>query len=109
MNAKGKVKKLILEMLNKIIVEYQPEKVILFGSYAYGEPTQESDIDLMIIKNTLETPCERWMQVKKILRDPNRIIPVSPLVYTEEELESRKAMKDFFINEIMEKGEVIYG
>lgn len=103
------VRKIIIEMVDKIIKGYEPKKVILFGSYAYGEPTGDSDIDLLIIKNTDKRPIDRWVEVKRLLRDNSRILPVSPLVYTEKEIEERIAIKDFFVEEILEKGEVLYG
>ena len=46
------IKNLISQIVDKIIREYQPKKIILFGSYAYGEPNEDSDIDLLIVKNT---------------------------------------------------------
>ena len=104
-----RVKKLIQEITGKIVQRYEPIKVILFGSYVYGNPTEDSDIDLLIIKNTGQRPIDRWVEVKRILRDPKRTIPVSPLVYTEKEIEERLAIKDFFIQEIFERGEVLYG
>lgn len=100
---------IISEILEKIIRQYQPKKVILFGSYAYGEPAEDSDIDLLIIKDTDKNPMDRWMEVKRLLRDTTRTLGVSPLVYTEEEIEERKAIKDFFLEEILEKGKVLYG
>lgn len=103
------VGQIILEMVEKIVNEYQPKKIILFGSYAYGEPTEDSDVDLLIIKDTGKRPIDRWIEVKRLLRDTSRSLPVSPLVYTEKEIEERNAMKDFFIEEIFEKGEVLYG
>jgi len=103
------VRKIINEIVDRISEGYKPKKVILFGSYAYGEPTEDSDIDLLIIKNTDKRPIDRWVEVKRILRDRSRMLPVSPLVYTEKEIEERIAMKDFFVEEIFEKGEVLYG
>lgn len=100
---------IILKMVEKIVEEYRPKKVILFGSYAYGEPAEDSDVDLLIIKNTDKRPIDRWIEVKRLLRDASQGLPVSPLVYTEEEIEERNAIKDFFIEEIFEKGEVLYG
>ncbi|MFQ6120198.1 MAG: nucleotidyltransferase domain-containing protein, partial [Methanosarcinales archaeon] len=79
-----------------------------FGSYAYGNPTEDSDIDLFILKDTNDSSMERWMKLMKILRDLNPKIPISPLVYTEKELKERQRIKDFFIQEIFEKGEVLY-
>ncbi len=101
-------KQIISEIVDKIVANYQPKKVILFGSYAYGEPTEDSDVDLLIIKDTDKRPIDRWMEVKKLLRDNTKRFPVSPLVYTEKEIEARKALKDFFIEEILEKGLVLY-
>jgi predicted nucleotidyltransferase len=102
-------RKIINDILDRILKGYKPKKVILFGSYAYGEPTEDSDIDLLIIKNTDKRPIDRWVEVKRILRDSSRMLPVSPLVYTEKEIEERMAIKDFFVEEIFEKGEVLYG
>lgn len=103
------VRKVIIEIVDRIIKGYEPKKVILFGSYAHGEPTEDSDIDLLIIKNTDKRPIDRWVEVKRLLRDKSRTLPVSPLVYTEKEIEERMALKDFFIEEILGKGEVLYG
>ncbi len=104
-----KIRKIITEIVDRILKGYKPKKVILFGSYAYGEPTEDSDIDLLIIKNTDKRPIDRWIEVKRLLRDISRTVPVSPLVYTEKEIEERIAIKDFFVEEIFEKGDVLYG
>ncbi|OHB54889.1 MAG: hypothetical protein A2173_03355 [Planctomycetes bacterium RBG_13_44_8b] len=109
MTANTKIKKIITEIVDRISKGYKPKKVILFGSYAYGEPTEDSDIDLLIIKNTDKRPIDRWIEVKRLLRDISRTVPVSPLVYTEKEIEDRIAIKDFFIEEIFEKGDILYG
>ncbi len=104
-----KLRQLIREVVDKLQTEYQPEKVILFGSYAYGEPTQDSDVDLLIIKNTDKRVIDRWIEVKKLLRGVAPGLPISPLVYTEREIDERNVMRDFFIEEILGKGEVLYG
>ena len=109
MTGDKKIREIIRETADKIQKEYKPKMIILFGSYAYGEPTIDSDIDLLIIKDTEKRPIDRWVEVKRLLRDITRTLPVSPLVYTPEEIEARTAIKDFFIEEILEKGEVLYG
>ncbi len=109
MTGSREVRQIVLRMVEKIIKEYQPKRVILFGSYAYGEPTEDSDVDLLIVKNTDKRLIDRWIEVKRLLRDTSQSLPVSPLVYTEKEIEERNAIKDFFIEEIFEKGEVLYG
>ena len=100
---------MIEKILEKIVTEYVPQRVILFGSHAYGQPDEESDIDLLIIKETDKHPMERWIELKRILRDRSRMFSVSPLVYTPQEMEERLALKDYFIQEILEKGQVLYG
>ncbi len=109
MTSDTRARKIIIEIVDRIIKVYKPKKVILFGSYAYGEPAEDSDIDLLIIKNTDKRPIDRWVEVKRLLRDNSRTLPVSPLVYTEKEIEERIAIKDFFVEEILGKGEVLYG
>ena len=103
------ISKVIKQIVEKIVTEYNPQKIILFGSYAYGKPTNDSDIDLLIIKNTNKRSIDRWMEIKRILRDPKRLVSISPLVYTEKEIEERVAIKDFFIEEIFKNGKVLYG
>jgi len=99
----------IAELVNILIKDYQPKKIFLFGSYAKGNTTEDSDIDLLIIKNTETSPLDRWVEVKRLLRKISKKYPISPLVYTEKEIEERLAIKDFFINEILEEGQMLYG
>jgi len=98
--------------LNKIVRQvvdaYRPEKIILFGSYAYGEPDSDSDIDLLIIKKTSQPFIDRLAQVRKILTDPNRSVPLETIVLTPEELNARLKIGDQFIQEIVRRGEVLY-
>ena len=109
MNRENRSKELIEDIVKKIVAGYSPQKIILFGSFAYGTPAEDSDVDLLIIKDTDKRPIERWMEVKRLLRDPKRMISISPLVYTMQEISDRLAIKDFFVREVLEKGEVLYG
>lgn len=108
MTGDEEVKKIILKIVEKIKKEYQPEKIILFGSYAYGTPYRDSDIDLFIIKDTQERPIDRRVRVRKIVSDPKRFIPFEPLVLTPKEVSERLEIGDQFIEEIIRKGEVLY-
>jgi predicted nucleotidyltransferase len=86
-----------------------PEKIILFGSYAYGNPTEDSDIDLLIIKETdKKRRVDRFVEVQSIVYDGQSELPVSPLVLTKEELQERLSMGDDFIKEIVKKGKMLY-
>jgi predicted nucleotidyltransferase len=109
MAAIREVRPIIQDILAKLLAGYTPEKVILFGSYAYGSPRPDSDIDLLIIKKTSERFIDRWVNVRRILSDPRRTVPLETLVLTPDEVSQRLAIGDQFLAEIMEKGEALYG
>lgn len=102
------IEAVIQGILAKLLTGYAPQKVILFGSYAYGNPRPDSDIDLLIIKDTSERFIDRWVTVRKILSDPTRKVSLETLVLTPQELSERLAIGDQYLAEIMEKGEVLY-
>ncbi len=102
------IDQLITRLAETIGREYKPQRIILFGSYAQGRPTADSDIDLFIIKDTDARRVDRFVEVKRLIYDPQLRIPVSPLVYTSQELEERLNMGDDFVKEIMSEGKVLY-
>jgi len=65
MTGSARARQVIQDVLSKLVAEYAPQQVILFGSYAYGEPNEGSDIDLLIVKDTDKRPLERRMEVKR--------------------------------------------
>jgi predicted nucleotidyltransferase len=83
----------------------KPERIILFGSYAYGNPTPDSDVDLLVIWNTNKPRRERILDVSLLLYP--RSFPVDIIVKTPEELK-QEIKTSFFIREIINKGKVIY-
>ncbi len=98
----------IQNMLQRLIAEYAPQKVVLFGSHAYGAPGPDSDIDLLIIKETPDRFIDRWVTVQHILTGTHHALPVETLVLTPQEISHRLAAGDHFIAEILERGEVLY-
>lgn len=96
------------KIVRKIVDGYSPEKIILFGSYAYGEPNPDSDLDLLIIKKTSERFIDRLTHVRKIVSDPKRSIPFEPIVLTPNEVKERLAMGDQFIGDIVGNGKILY-
>ncbi len=98
----------IERIVRRIAEGYKPLKVILFGSYAYGEPTADSDIDLLIVKETSERFIDRWVAVQELLADSERRTPVEPIVVTPDELNRRLARGDQFFQEIVARGKVLY-
>ena len=101
-----KRQKEIKRITDQIVKKYQPEKVILFGSYAWGKVGPSSDIDLFIIKESDLPRRFRTTRVERILGSVS--FPVDVLVYTPKEVEERKALGDFFIRNIFKKGKVLY-
>ena len=95
--------------VQRIVFELKPEKIILFGSYAYGNPTPDSDVDLLVVVETDGKNKEVYRAVSKILYP--RQFPVDILIKTPEEVEAAlKGGTDngFFIREILKKGKVLY-
>jgi uncharacterized protein len=82
-----------------------PEKIILFGSFAYGKPTAASDIDMLIIKKTKKKRIDR---IKEALFAVDSDLPFEPIVYTPQEIRRRLILGDFFIENIIHKGKVLY-
>jgi uncharacterized protein len=98
----------IERIVRRIAEGYQPIKVILFGSHAYGKPTADSDVDLLIVKETADRFIDRWVAVRELIADPKRRIPVEPIVVTPDELHRRLAEGDQFFQEIVARGKVLY-
>ena len=98
---------LIQEIKNRIIIEVHPDKIILFGSYAYGNPTKDSDLDLLVIMPSEEPMHSRVTRIRKLVRDIP--IPKDIIVYTPQEVEKWKDASVAFITSIIRKGKVIYG
>ena len=96
------------EVIRRIIESYAPQKIILFGSYAYGRPTPDSDFDLLILKETEEPPRQRRFIVRKIVWPLPINTPVEPIVLTQSELDQRLKLKDQFIQEIVSRGRLLY-
>lgn len=101
--------KIVLQIARKIRNRYKPEKIILFGSYAYGKPKRDSDIDLLIIKKTKQRHIDRSVRIREIVKQENRLVPIEPLVYTPKEINERLKLEDDFIKKIYEKGIILYG
>ncbi|MGQ9550451.1 MAG: nucleotidyltransferase domain-containing protein [Roseiflexus sp.] len=88
-----------------LIRAINPEKIILFGSYAYGHPTPDSDVDLLVVWDTDKPRRDRVVIISLLLYP--RLFPVDILVKTPRELEE-EALHNFFLQEILRKGIVLY-
>jgi predicted nucleotidyltransferase len=84
--------------------KYDATTVILFGSYARGEETEDSDIDLLVIAPSKERFFDRIASAKRLIRDLRDGLPVAPIVLTPEEAEKRRRIGDQFIRDIFDNG-----
>lgn len=103
-----KIQSIISNIVNDLKA-YEPEKIILFGSYAWGKPHEDSDLDFLVIKNTDEKKTFlRAAKARGLIKRENYSIPIDLLVYTPQELKGRLMIGDYFIQDILEKGKKVY-
>lgn len=97
--------KKIQAVANKIARNFKPEKIILFGSYAWGKPGPDSDVDLFIIaktKNTRELAREIGGSIFP------RPFPLDLVVFRPWYIKGKMSSGDFFIKDVLTKGKVLY-
>ncbi len=101
----GLVSRAVLKAIaDRLRERYGAERVLVYGSVARGEPTEHSDIDLLVIAPTKERFYERMGSVLALVRDISHGIPLAPIVLTPEELTTRLARGDQFVAEIVRTG-----
>lgn len=91
-----------------IAAQYKPEKIVLFGSVAKGDYKPDSDIDLLIIKDTDIKRPYRVKQVLEAIRGIPRDFDFDPKVYTRQEIEDRLRMGDDFVKSMIDEGLTLY-
>jgi HEPN domain-containing protein/predicted nucleotidyltransferase len=106
LNKVDAVLRTLKDISGRLIKYYDPERIILFGSYDEKSLRNGSDIDLIVIKQTDKRLIERQMEVERIICD--RLLPLDIIVYTSEEVRFLYSIGSPFIEEVMEKGRVLY-
>lgn len=94
------------EIVNRIVGSYDPDKIILFGSYAKGTPNEHSDVDLFVVKDSEKTRPERGIELCKLLY--GSMIPMDILVYTNKEIQESINNKYSFVYEVFANGLTLY-
>jgi predicted nucleotidyltransferase len=94
------------DIITRIATKFNPDKIILFGSYASGNPNNDSDIDLLIIKDTDIPRHKRSFDIQKSLI--GSMIPMDILVYTNKEFETEKNEKYSFISSAIKTSKIVY-
>jgi len=96
---------LIQETALRIVDQFKPERIVLFGSYAYGDPSVDSDVDLLITMQTRLRPIDQAVQIRQAIRFP---FPVDLLIRTPEQIRKRLDMGDPFISKATSMGKILY-
>jgi predicted nucleotidyltransferase len=89
----------------RVAAEFRPERIILFGSYARGTATADSDVDLLIV---LPFEGKSWRTASEIRRRARPTFPTDLIVRTPEQMRRRMARGDHFLREVFREGRTLY-
>lgn len=98
-------RKAISTFADQVARQFKPQKIILFGSYAYGKPTEDSDVDMLVIMPFRGRGAHKATEIL-LATDPS--FPIDLLVRTPKQIQTRIELGDYFIREITRKGKVLY-
>ena len=98
--------KLLAGVVDRIVRRFDPDRVILFGSYAYGNPNIHSDVDLLVIMESDEPIFPRIRRVAAVADVP--FLPMDVIVHTPQEIRARLDKNDHFVADVLKRGRVMY-
>ena len=93
------------DVVKQIIERFSPHKIILFGSYAYGQPHEASDVDLLVI---LDSKDKEAQEAVRICQGISYHFPLDLIVRTPETIQWRVSLGDSFLTEILKNGKILY-
>jgi len=102
------------DQLVEALAPLSPDKVILFGSYAWGQPSQDSDIDLIVVTDDDSMPgnyeegMQNYLKVSALLREMNKKTPIDLIVHTKPMHRAFIQFGSMFSKEVIKRGEVLY-
>ncbi|MDO9578624.1 MAG: nucleotidyltransferase domain-containing protein [Candidatus Cloacimonadales bacterium] len=99
-------RKILDEVVQRIVINYQPDKLLLYGSQACGKEQTDSDFDLLIIKDNKLPRHKRSREVRPFLRGIK--FPIDIIVYTQAEIEKWQNVKNSFIYNVLNSCEILY-
>ena len=103
-----------IQQLKEILIKYNPYLILLFGSYAYGTPNEDSDIDILVvtqdnfIPQTYEKHTQIYMKISRAIRPVKEEIAVDLIVHTLPMYQKFLELNSSFAREITKKGKIIY-
>jgi len=95
----------INDKVRTIVNKFRPDKIMLFGSYAKGNPSFESDVDLLVIMDTKQSTWDLAVEISLAVKHS---FPMDIIVRTPQEIARRLQYGDVFIKNIMETGRILY-
>jgi predicted nucleotidyltransferase len=95
----------IRNLARQIAEQFKPEKIILFGSYARGNPRPESDVDLLVVMNTKLKEVQQSIEISQKIE---YMFGLDLIVYTPKHLKKRVRMGDCFVRDVLKEGKVLY-
>jgi uncharacterized protein len=96
------------------LIQTQPEKIILFGSYANGEPTADSDLDILvvtgenIIPNSFSEKSKIYLRISNSIADIKKVFPIDLIVHTKAMHEKFIELNSLFARELLTNGKILY-
>jgi len=93
-------------IVHRMAINFNPDKIILFGSYASGTPNNDNDLDLLIIKESDLPPHRRSFDIQKLLI--GSMVPTDILVYTNKEFEEEKKDRYSFLSNAIKTSKILY-
>ena len=95
----------ILAYTDELARRFKPQRIVLFGSYAYGRPNRDSDVDLLVVKNYRGPSIRQAVRIRQQVTAP---FALDLLVRSAAEIRRRVAWNDFFLKEVTDRGIVLY-
>lgn len=93
------------QVVEQIVEKFKPQKIILFGSYARGNPRPESDVDMLVVMKTSDKGGKQSLEMRRHL---GVMFGLDLIVYTEQRLKERVDMGDWFLRDVLKEGKVLY-
>jgi predicted nucleotidyltransferase len=94
----------IRKYVRRVVDKFRPQKVILFGSHAYGKPTEDSDVDLLVVMPA-RSMIDKAVRIRVAFSTP---FPMDLIVFTPEFLAKQTSSDNWFVREVLDKGIVLY-
>lgn len=95
----------VQELAESIRRNFHPQKIVLFGSWAWGTPTEDSDVDLLVV---LPFDGKPWRMASAIRERIQARCPLDLLVWTPDQVQSRLAQNDSLMTDVLSRGKVLY-